>query len=193
MSNNIPTDVLLEYAGSDYDDLPPDVQKMCDEAEAALKAHGVDVEADLKATEVVEAPVAAAPASVTVTRDKKAPESFTSRGAARAYASAHGLKVIDNGAGANRWTVSAKGGAAATPTAGVKKKSKQKRTATATATPAAAERSADKKSVALEVYRELEAAGNLKRSVFLSTMESRTGLSAKGASSYFYRIKKGTW
>lgn len=191
MSKNIPTDVLLDYAGSDYEDLPPDVQKMCDEAEEALKAHGVDVEADMKATEAVEAPVAAAPTSVTVTRDKKAPESFASRTAARTYASAHGLKVIDNGVGSdNRWTVEAKGGAKATPTTGVKKKSKQKKTAT---TATATARSGDKKTVALEVYRELEAAGTLKRSTFLSTMESRTGLSAKGASSYFYRIKGGKW
>ena len=192
MSNKIPTDVLLEYAGSDYDDLPADVQKMCDEAEADLKAHGIDVDADLAATEEQEAP-SAAPTSVTVTRDKKAPESFASRTAARTYASAHGLKVVDNGAGSdNRWTVSAKGGATATPTTGVRKKAKSKKTATATATPSAKGRS-DTKAVAIQVYRELESAGTLKRSTFLSEMESRVGQSAKGASSYFYRIKGGTW
>ena len=185
--SNIPLDVLLDYAGSDYDDLPADVKAMCDEAEADLSRVGIDVESDLAATEEAETPVEA-PASVTVTRDKSAPESFASRGKARAYVAANpGYKVVDNGAGsATRWTVAAAG---TTTTA----KTKKAPTATTVTTPAAAERAPGKKETALAVYAELEAAGTLKRSNFLSEMETRTGLSAKGASSYFYRIKGGKW
>lgn len=191
MSKEIPMDVLLEHAGSDYDDLPADVKAMVDEVESDLGRVGINVEADLAATEEAEAPVEA-PASVTVTRDKSVPESFGSRGKARAFVAANpGYRVVDNGADADvRWTVDR---ALATRVTGVRTKTKKATTATAAVTPAAAERAPGKKETALAVYAELEAAGTLKRSNFLREMETRTGLSAKGASSYFYRIKGGKW
>ena len=191
MSKEISLDVLLDHAGSDYDDLPADVKAMCDEVEADLSRVGIDIDHDLAATEAADALTEEAPASVTVTRDKGAPESFASRGKARAFVSANpGYKVVDNGVGsAARWTV-AEAGSGSTA---VRTKTKKAPTATTVTTPAAAERAPGKKETALAVYAELEAAGTLKRSNFLAEMETRTGLSAKGASSYFYRIKGGKW
>jgi len=194
--SELPTDVILKYAGSDYDDLPADVKAMVDAAEADLGRVGVNVADEMSATEGAEAPVEA-PASVTVTRDKSVPSSFGSRTAARAYVSDNpGYKVVDNGAGSeNRWTVSAKGGSTTT---GVRGKTKKARTATATATvtPAAAEKAPGKKDVARQIYQELVTAspdGKVKRATFLSECETRAGLSAKGASSYLYRFKGGKW
>lgn len=189
--SNIPFHVLLEYAGSDYDDLPPDVKAMVDKVESDLARVGIDIDDAMAATNDADELPVEAPATVTVNRDKGAPESFGSRSKARAYVKDNpGYKVVDNGAGAaTRWTVAASG----TSTIAVKSKTKKANTATATTTPAAAERAAGKKETALAVYAELEAAGTLKRSNFLAEMENRTGLSAKGASSYFYRIKGGKW
>ena len=189
MSNNIPLDTLLDHAGSDYDDLPDDVKQMVDDAETDLKASGVDVKADLAATaDADELPTDAGPTSTKkpVTDNVDIP-SFSSRGKARTYANNNGLRVIDNGAGVgSRWTVGPKSGATVTKTPA---KPKKARTTPATATS----KPTDKKSVAKEVYASLEAAGTLKRSKFIEEMETRTGLSSKGASSYFYRIKGGSW
>lgn len=187
--SNFTLDELMTHAGSDYDELPADVQRRIDEDEVKMANVGIDVEADLTATEGAEVPFTA-PISVTVNRDKGAPESFSSRGAARKFVSSHpGYKVVDNGSGSGtRWTVAAKGG---TSTTSVAPKVKQASTVTVAAKPASEK--VDKKAIALVVYAEMEANDTLKRSTFLAEMETRTGLSAKGASSYFYRIKGGKW
>ncbi len=187
MSNHIPTDVLLDHAGSDYDDLPDDVKQMVDDAETDLAGVGIDVKADFAATEDADE----APASVTAPARDKTVTSFTSRGKARSYATDNNLRVIDNGASADtRWTVGPKASGAITKP----RKARKARTAPATAvTKPGAKKAVDKKTVALEVYSSLEAKGTLKRSNFLTEMETRTGLSSKGASSYFYRIKGGKW
>jgi len=161
--SNLTLNELLDNAGKDYDELPADIQAKVE-----------------------------APASVSK------PEGFKSRGAARSYVKANGGKVIDNGAGADvRWTVAAKS---------VKRPAAVKAVSVATApVPTAIKPAApvatstvkpskgDKKEVALALYTELETAGTLKRSTFLNEMSTRTGLSNKGASSYFYRIKGGKW
>ncbi len=186
MSNHIPTDVLLDHAGSDYDDLPADVKQMVDDAETDLAGVGVDVEADLAATNDADE----TPTSVTVPARDKTVTSFSSRGKARSYATDNDLRVIDNGPSADtRWTVGPKVGGATTKP----RITRKARTAPATATKPGAKKSTDKKTIALEVYSSLEAKGTLKRSNFLTEMETRTGLSSKGASSYFYRIKGGKW
>lgn len=124
-----------------------------------------------------------APASVSK------PEGFKSRGAARSYVKANGGKVVDNGKDASvRWTVEAKATKTVKrPTATVTK------TTSAPAVAVKPNSKGDKKAVAIATYRELETAGTLKRSTFLAEMEKKTGLSGKGASSYFYRIKGGKW
>ena len=158
--------------------------ELINEADATLETAGVNVEADLKANDGAEAPVEV-PVTTSVTSVSK-PEGFKSRTAARSYVKANGGRVVDNGKDASeRWTVEAK----ATKTV--------KRPAAVKATPAPATAvkpgsKGDKKAVALNVYAELEAEGTLKRSTFLTRMEA-VGLSAKGASSYFYRIKGGKW
>lgn len=51
-----------------------------------------------------------------------------------------------------------------------------------------------KKAVALSVFAELTVDGAIpSRKAFSATMAERTGLSAKGASTYFYNIKSGRW
>lgn len=187
--SNIPMDVLLDHAGSDYDDLPDDVKRMVDEAETVLAGGGVDVAADLSATnDADELPTDAGPTSTSKpATDNVAIPSFTSRGKARTYASSNGLRVIDNGAGVGkRWTVGPKTSTAKAP---AKRKA---RTAPAVAVKPGTKKTVDKKALAIQTYRALEGAGELKRSTFLAAMEIH-GLGAKGASSYFYRIKGGTW
>lgn len=153
-----------------YDELPSDVKLMCDQVDSELAAVGIDIEADMKATNSADE-LSDAPATVNVTRNKSVPESFGSRSKARVFVSSNpGYKVVDNGTDAeNRWTVAT------------------------TAKATTAKRPAGKKEIAMEVYAGLESSGTLKRSTFLSEMATRTGLSAKGASSYFYRIKGGKW
>jgi hypothetical protein len=190
MSNKIPMDVLLDHAGSDYDDLPDDVKRMVDDAETDLANVGVDVKADLSATnDADELPTDAGPTSTSKpVTDNVAIPSFTSRGKARTYANSNGLRVIDNGADASsRWTVGPK--SSTTAKAPVKRKA---RTAPAVAVKPGTKKTVDKKALAIQTYRALEGAGELKRSTFLAAMEIH-GLGPKGASSYFYRIKGGTW
>ena len=158
---------------------------LINEADATLETAGINVDADLKANDGAEAPVEV-PVTTSVTSVSK-PEGFKSRGAARSYVKANGGRVVDNGAGASvRWTVEAKAAKAV----------KRPTTGKVTKAPATAVKpgsKGDKKAVAIATYAELETAGTLKRSTFLAKMAAETGLSAKGASSYFYRIKGGKW
>jgi len=179
-------DTLINETEDELRDLPADVQTMISDAESDLTSVGVDVpdvdvEADL-------AELAATESSVEVPSKQKAPTSFTSRGAARTAAKSLGYKVVDKGAKASkRWHISA-------PST---RKPTKRRAHTAPATVSKPGKKstapAAKKTVAIEVYRNLESKGELKRSTFISLVSSRTGLSEKGASSYFYRIKGGKW
>lgn len=166
-------------------DLTKAEMDLINEADATLATAGVDVDAELKANDGAAAPVEV-PVAASVTSVSK-PEGFKSRSAARSYVKANGGRVVDNGTGAPvRWTVEAKAAKAVKRPAAVK----------VTKAPATAVKpgsKGDKKAVAIATYAELEASGTLKRSTFLAAMETKTGLSAKGASSYFYRIKGGKW
>jgi hypothetical protein len=137
------------------------------------------------------------PTSVVVPTAQSTVETFSSRGKARAYVRDNGGKFHDNGVGSdNRWTVDTSVEslpASVTKMVGGVNRNTNPGNRTSTVTATAKPAGDDKKTVAIALYSELEAAGTLKRSTFLTQMASKTGLSAKGASSYFYRIKGGSW